>query len=144
MTKNQIENTIKMTKAAIAAKTGKRTQFSPTLKRDVLAAAEVVGAAEFAKESGLSAGLISRWSRTLSIARESLPENNIVSSGLMARELLITKGSSSFVEEVNTLRRAVIRTGNKLEIEVPLDFLTPAWILEVAGLLNSGKEATRV
>jgi hypothetical protein len=157
MTESQIKNTVEMVKTAIAAKAGKRTKFSKGLKKAVLAAVSVVDPAQFSKESGLSLSLISRWNRTLKIERkrsESVRNNDLLatshhgisikSNSPKARELFITPTTSPLVTESKIPGRAVIRAGDQLEIEVPLDLLTPHWISEVLSNLKSRKEMSHV
>ena len=61
MTDIQIKDTVERVKAAIATKTGKRTNYSSELKTAALAAAKVVGLPQFSQESGLSLCLLSLY-----------------------------------------------------------------------------------
>jgi hypothetical protein len=149
MTEDQIKNTIEATKTAIAGKRGNRTQYHSTLKNDILAAARVMGPSVFAKETGLSSCLISQWKRTARVEKKfrqkevsgcSVDAGNSEqgrgrSNRSGARELIVSH------DPVANERAgfALIRSGNQLEIQVPLELLTPEWVSKVIESLNSRK-----
>ena len=89
---------------------------------------------------------LSLWKRTLSVEHK----NNVITKkkyrkaveaaetkNPKVRELIIAPQISPLIRVSKTPERAVIRAGGKLEIEVPLELLTPEWILQVVGGLNS-------
>ena len=141
MTKAQIKKTIDEAKAAIADKRGRRAKYSPTLKRAILSATKVIGPTRFARESGLTSCLISRWKRQLSRDEKLMLPKPSLAPGV--RELVVSRDIVPLYSD----RRpgfAFIKAGSKLEIEVPLEFLTPDWVLKVIGALNSGDEVIHV
>jgi transposase-like protein len=114
-----------------ASNTGK-PRFPAELKERVLQSLNHISTVEFSKRSGLSRSTLCKWQAQGQADRPGV------------RELIVTPNSAVLIKETKTQGHAVIRAGDKLAIEVPLDFLTPAWILEVVGRLNSGKGVEHV
>jgi hypothetical protein len=154
MTEDQIKNTIEATKAAIGGRIGKRTCYPSALKNDVLAVAEVMGPSTFSKQTGLSPCLISQWRRASKVKKKSRQKEVSSSSHDVGhsehggggrnragvRELIVNHGP------VPNKRAgfALIKTGDQLEIQVPVEVLTPEWVSKLIENLNIGKGALHV
>lgn len=154
MTEDQIKITIEATKAAIAGKPGKRTQYPSALKNDILNVVRVMGPSAFARETGLSVSVISKWKQKSKVERKFRQKE---ASGCPIDSAHFEQGSGrsnrSGVRELIVSHEpgpnmksgfALIRSGNQLEIQVPMEMLTPEWVSNLIGALNSGKAAIHV
>jgi len=154
MMRVQIEETIQAAKAAVAAKSGKKTYYSPSLREAILVASQVVGPIAFSKETGVPHSLIAQWKRSIRLKKRARVDKDCKASFESGTHTRVTRETDSFgareivvrqdVVSMRGIGTAVIRSGRQFEIEVPVELITPAWVSGLVQALDSGKGGSHV
>lgn len=144
---DEIKKIIDSTKAAVAGNTGGRAVYSLELKKAILSVADEIGIPVFERESGLPRGSISKWRKRNALKNlktgksdskrlNKLPQKvRQQKPSLGIREIEVTPS----LELTRRVGMARIKAGEQIEIEVPLDFLTPDWVSSLIGVLSARK-----
>lgn len=105
---------------------GGSLKFSARIRSQVLESLSTVGVTEFCKRSGLSRATLHKW------------KSEAHAKPINVREVLVKADASAPIATFKSYNRAIIRAGSNLEIEVPVEIISPSWLLEIAR--NLGKE----